>query len=88
MIQAGRFIFPVQAPGFWIRTHNPAVVIGMKVDRNAAERAAPFHHCGIEVRCEIPIAFRPPRPLIKVMVAGSKHRNAVPQDISAGRANK
>src|SRR5262245_56153395 len=43
----------------------------MQVNLDAPERAAPFHHCRVEVRCEIAIAFRLPSPLIKAMVAGS-----------------
>ena len=71
----------------WIRTHNPAVVSGMKVDRDTAECAAPFHHRGIEVRMRDGDCLQAAKTIDQGNGRRVKHRNAVPQDISIGCAN-
>jgi hypothetical protein len=72
----------------WIRTHNPALVSGMKVDRHIAERAAPFHHRGIEVRMRDGDCLQAAKAVDQGNGRGVQHRNAIPQDISSGCANK
>jgi hypothetical protein len=68
----------------WIRTHNPAVVSGMKVDRDTAECAAPFHHRGIEVRMRDGDCLQAAKTIDQGNGRRVQHRNAVPQDISMG----
>src|SRR4029453_14671297 len=54
----------------------------MKVDRDAAERAAPFHHCCIEVRVRYTDNLQATERIDQRDRRRVQHRNAVPQNIS------
>src|SRR5262245_22584272 len=60
----------------------------MKMDRHVAERAAPFHHGGIEVRMRDGDGLQAAEAIDQGNGRGVQHRNAIPQDISTGCANK
>ena len=60
------------------------MVIGMKVDRDAAERAAPFHHCCIEVRMRYTDSLQATEPIDQGDGCRVQHRNAVPQTFPLG----
>jgi hypothetical protein len=63
------------------------VVIGMQVNRDAPERAAPFHHCRVEVRMRDSDSLQATEPVDQGNGRRVQHRNAVPQDISIGCGN-
>jgi hypothetical protein len=56
----------------------------MKVDRDVAERAAPFNHCCIEVRMRYTDSLQATERIDQGDGRRVQHRNAVPQDISIG----
>ena len=64
-----------------------AVVIGMQVNRDAPERAAPFHHCRVEVWMQDSDSLQATEPIDQGNGRRVQHRNAVPQDISIGCGN-
>src|SRR5262249_45683314 len=53
----------------------------------APERAAPFHHCRVEVRMRDSDSLQATEPVDQGNGRQVQHRNAVPQDISIGCAN-
>src|SRR5215471_9156008 len=59
----------------------------MQVDRDAPERAAPFHHCRVEVRMRDSDSLQATEPVDQGSGRRVQHRNAVPQDISIGCGN-
>src|SRR5262249_10008371 len=59
----------------------------MQVNRDAPERAAPFHHCRVEVRMRDSDSLQATEPVDQGNGRRVQHRNAVPQDISIGCAN-
>src|SRR6516225_646712 len=54
---------------------------------DAPERAAPFHHCRVEVRMRDSDSLQATEPVDQGSGRRVQHRNAVPQDISIGCAN-
>src|SRR5215813_7994146 len=60
----------------------------MQVNRDAPERAAPFHHCRVEVRMRDSDSLQATEPIDQGNGRPVQHRNAVPQDVSIGCANK
>src|SRR6266540_1262524 len=59
----------------------------MKVDRDPAERVAPFHHCCIEVRVRYTDSLQATERIDQGDGRRVQHRDAVPQDVSIGCAN-
>src|SRR5215472_8451863 len=59
----------------------------MQVDRDAPERAAPFHHRRVEVRMRDSDSLQATEAVNQGNGRRIQHRNAVPQNISIGCAN-
>src|SRR5262249_7297602 len=71
-----------------IGTHDPLLVAGMEMDRNAAERTAPLHHGGVEVRMRYADCLQAAETLDQRDRCRVEHGDAVPQDVAGGGANE
>jgi hypothetical protein len=66
--------------GVW--THDPLLIVSVKIDWDATERAAPFHHRRVEMRMRYRNRFQAAEPFDQRDGGRIQHRNAVPQNVS------